>query len=285
MEAQETHPPSPDPSAQAPRLKRRTRGPLGQLTLIAFVGYILMHFVLFSFTLLVEGLLFPPILLFAGILLPFAGVMATRWRFAPLPAGLVSLLTITFLLLQPHNRYVLSHPAQSEFIVSVPFLAFGLVAGIAGVWATVESYQSGGKECRPPRFLGHSLSGLAGLVVGMVLVALLVTATPQTSAASSGLNGEPEVHMAPTTFAPNVLLAPTGSSLLIVADSSAKHILDYGRWDTSGVAHQLSEPGSPALHDMVMTGGSMELGPFSAPGVYHIYCTIHQGMNLTIVVE
>jgi len=129
------------------------------------------------------------------------------------------------------------------------------------------------------------LSGLAGLVVGMVLVALLVAATPQTGAVSAGPNGEPAVHMMPTTFAPNVVLAPTGSSLQIVADSSAKHILDYGRWDASGVAHPLSELGGPPLHDMVMSGGSMELGPFTTPGVYHIYCTIHQGMNLTIVVE
>jgi len=91
--------------------------------------------------------------------------------------------------------------------------------------------------------------------------------------------------MAPTTFAPNVVLAPTGSSVQIVADSSAKHILDYGRWDASGVVHPLAEPGAPPLHDMVMTGGSMELGPFTTPGISHLYCTIHQGMNLTIVVE
>jgi len=196
----------------------------------------------------------------------------------------VSLLTVTFLLLQPHDLYVLSH-VQPEFIALVPMIALGLVAGVAGIWATVENYRGGNEQRRPPRFFGRALSGLAGLVVGMVLVALLVAATPQTGAVSTGPNGEPAVHMTPTTFAPNVVLASTGSSLQIVADSSAKHILDYGRWDASGVAHPLSESGAPPLHDMVMTGGSMELGPFTASGVYHIYCTIHQGMYLTIVVE
>jgi hypothetical protein len=284
MEAQETRPAVADLSKQAPRLQRHMRGPLGRLTLYAFLGYILMYVVYFFFELLVEGILFPPTLLFAGFLLPFAGVMATRWRFAPLPAALVSLLTVTFLLLQPHDLYVLAH-VQPEFIVFVPLIALGLVAGVAGIWATVQTYRGGAEERRSPRFLGHSLSGLAGLVVGMVLVALLVAATPQTGAVSVGPNGEPTVHMTPSAFAPNVVLAPDGSSLLIVADSSAKHILDYGRWDASGVAHPLVEPGAPALHDMVMTGGSMELGPFTTPGVYHIYCTIHQGMNVTIVVE
>jgi hypothetical protein len=284
METQETRPASTDLSTQAPRLKRHTRGPLGRLTLIAFLGYVLLYFVYFVFVLLVVGMFFPPALLFAGFLLPFAGVLATRWRAAPLPAALVSLLTVTFLLLQPHDLYVLAH-VQPEFIVLVPMMAFGLVAGVAGVWATIENYRGGGEARRPPRFLGRSLSGLAGLVVGMVLVALLVGATPPTGAVSTGPNGEPAVNMTPSTFVQNVVLVPKGSSLLIVADSSAKHILDYGRWDANGVSHPLVEPGAPALHDMVMTGGSMELGPFTTSGVYHLYCTIHQGMNLTIVVE
>ena len=281
---QETHRASADLSKQAPRLQRRTRGPLERLTLYAYLGYILMYIVYFFFEWLVEGLRFPPTLLFAGFLLPFAGVLATRWRFAPLPAALVSLLTVTFLLLQPHDLYVLTH-VQPEFIVFIPMIALGLVTGVAGIWATVQNYRGEGDGRRSPRVLGNTLSGLAGLVVGMILVALLVAATPQTGAVSTGPNGEPAVHMTPNTFAPNVVLVPTGSSLQIVADSSAKHILDYGRWDASGVAHPLAETNAPPLHDMVMTSGSMELGPFPTPGVYHIYCTIHQGMNLTIVVE
>jgi hypothetical protein len=287
METQEIRPAAADLSKPAPRLKRHTRGPLGRLTLIAFLGYVLMDIVTFFYTLLVERIFFPPILLFAGFLLPFAGVLATRWRFAPLPAAAVSLLTVTFLLLQPHNLYVFTHPAQSEFIVAVPTIAFGLVAGVAGVWATVENYRGMGHERRSPRFLGSSLSGLAGLVVGMVLVSLIVTATPQTGgvAVSRGPNGEPAVHMAPSNFVQNVVLVPTGSSLLIVDDSSAEHVLQYGTWDANGVPHSQVEPGAPPLQHEDMRGGSMELGPFLTAGVYHLYCTIHQGMNLTIVVE
>ena len=130
METQTTRPAVADLSKPAPRLKRPTRGPLGTLTLIAFLGYVLMNVVTFLFTLLVERIFFPPILLFAGFLLPFAGVLATRWRFAPLPAAAVSLLTVTFLLLQPHDIYVLTH-VQPEFIVFVPMIVFGLVAGVA----------------------------------------------------------------------------------------------------------------------------------------------------------
>jgi plastocyanin len=284
METKEHHPAPVDPSRQTPRLNRTTRGPLATLTLIAFLGYVLLYFVYFVFVLLVLGIVFPPALLFAALLLPFAGVLATRWRAAPLPAALVSLLTVIFLVLQPHDLYVLLH-VQPEFIVMVPMITFGLVAGVAGIWATVENYRGGNEGRRHPRFFGRFLSGLAGLVVGMVLVALLVAATPQTGGGSTGQSGEPVVHMTPSNFMQNVVLVPTGSSLLIVDDSSAEHNLAYGRWDAHGSPHPLVEPGAPPLHDRVMNGGSMELGPFTTPGVYHLYCTIHQGMNLTIVVE
>jgi len=129
------------------------------------------------------------------------------------------------------------------------------------------------------------LSGIAGLVIGMVIMSLLAAAAPQTGAASTGPNGEPAVHMTADNFAQNVVLVPLGSHLLIVDDNLVEHILAYGRWDTSGVPHPLVEPGAPPLHQMVMTGGSMEIGPWTKAGVYHLYCTIHHGMNLTIVVQ
>jgi len=129
------------------------------------------------------------------------------------------------------------------------------------------------------------LSGLAGLVVGMVLVALLVTAAPQTGAASSNANGEPAVHMTADHFAQNVVLLPKGSKLLIVSDSSVEHILQNGAWDANGTPHALVESGAPLLQHAAITGGSQKIGPFTTAGVYHIYCTIHRGMNLTIVVE
>lgn len=129
------------------------------------------------------------------------------------------------------------------------------------------------------------LSGLAGVVAGMCLVALIVAAVPQAGAASTSSNGEPVVHMGRDTFIQNVVLVPKGAKLLIVDDSVEQHILDYGRWDVNGMPHPLVEPGAPPLHEMVMRGGSMEMGPFTTAGVYPIYCTIHRGMNLTIVVQ
>jgi len=36
---------------------------------------------------------------------------------------------------------------------------------------------------------------------------------------------------------------------------------------------------------MNINAGSVEIGPFTTAGIYHIYCSVHVGMNLTVVVQ
>jgi len=130
---------------------------------------------------------------------------------------------------------------------------------------------------------GHR--AFSGVVVGMSLVALLVAANPQTSAASSTTTGEPTFHMGAVNFVQNVVLVPKGSKLLIINDTHVEHLLQNGSWTSSGTVVTTAEPGAPVLHNLDSTGGSLEIGPFNRAGIFHIYCSIHQGMNLTIVVQ
>ncbi|TMD66456.1 MAG: hypothetical protein E6I91_09195 [Chloroflexi bacterium] len=81
------------------------------------------------------------------------------------------------------------------------------------------------------------------------------------------------------------VLVPKGSKLLIVNDTHVEHILKNGSWTSSGTAVTAAEPGAPVLHNLDSTGGSLEIGPFTTAGTFHIYCIIHAGMNLTIVVQ
>jgi len=126
------------------------------------------------------------------------------------------------------------------------------------------------------------LTALSGVVVGMSLVALLVAANPQ---ASSTSNGEPTVHMGALTFVQNVVLVPKGSKLLLVNDTHVEHMLENGSWTSSGTAVTTVEPGVPTLHNVDSTGGSLSIGPFTTAGIFLIYCRIHSGMNLIIVVQ
>jgi hypothetical protein len=265
METTEQRPEQADLPSQARRLKRKTRGPLGTLTLIALLGYTLMNVVAFFRALLIEGIFVPPILVFAVLLLLTTGVVAIRLRWTPLFGAIVTLLTVTITLIQPHNTYVLTHPAQLEFILLVLASAFGLVAIVAGVGATRRNYRGIGHEPRLPRFAGISLSGLAGIVVGMCLVSLIVGTVPQAGTVSTSSNGEPTVHMTADNFVQNVVLVPKGAKLLIVNDSSVEHLLQNGAWDASGTPHSQVEPGAPTLHNVEITSGSREIGPFPPP--------------------
>ena len=287
METKERHPEQTDLASPVRGPGRPTRGSLGTLTLVAFLGCAFLYFVVFFYALFVAGEFIPPMVIEASLVLLAAGVLATRWRLAPYLGALVALLTLLDPIFQPHDLYVFTHPAQSnyEFIVLVLLIAFGLVALVASIGTIIGRYRGQGAEPRLPRFTGVLVSGLAGLVLGMIIVSLIVTVIPQTGVASTSSNGRPVVHMTANNFVQNVVLVSKGETLLIVNDSSVEHVLQNGAWDTNGTPHSGAEPGAPPLRNVDITNGSREIGPFATAGVYHIYCTLHQGMNLTIVVQ
>ena len=196
-----------------------------------------------------------------------AFVIATLWLFAP------------------DYQYDLTHPGGNviDFIMLVLILAFGLVAVVAGVRATIQNYRRAAP--RPLPWLRPGLSALAGIVVGMIVVALIVAANPQAGSATTDTGGEPTVHIGGAHFIQDIVLVPKGSRLRIVNDGSVEHILQNGRWSANGTVQTVAEPGAPAVHNVDIKGGDVEIGPFTTTGVFHIYCTLHTGMNLTIVVE
>jgi hypothetical protein len=285
METKEKRPEQADLANHAHGLDRSTRGPLGTLTLVAFIGYAFMYFVAFFYILLVGKVFIPPIPIEATLVVLAAGAVAIRWRWAPHLGALVALLTLYDPIFQPHSIYLFTHPTQEEYSIVVLVIAFGLVALVASIGGIIWTYWGSGSEPRLPRFSGILLSGFAGIVLGMIILSQIVTAVPQTSTASTSSNGQPAVHMTADNFGQNVVLVPKGASLLIINDSSEEHVLQNGSWDTSGAAHPGGEPGAPTLRNVDITSGSKEIGPFATAGVYHIYCTLHPGMNLTIVVQ
>lgn len=262
---------------------RQSLSALSTVTLVALLGQILFVTANFLIVWLLHGAFVPE--LFIGIVpaLIVVGLIAARVRWAPALGAAQALLTATLFLANPNAQNNLTHPGSSfiDFMVEVVALAFVLVVVVAGVGATVQNYRGG--VPRPQRWLQPFLMGLTGIVVGMLIVAALAAANPATSSASS-TGGEPTVHMTADSFAQNVVLVPKGSRLLIVDDTSVEHILQNGMW-TNNTPRTITESGAPLVHNVDITGGSVQIGPFNSAGTYHIYCTIHQGMNLTIVVQ
>src|SRR5215469_9770877 len=135
METKEKRPEQADLSTQAPSVDRKTRGPLGTLMLVAFIGYDFWYFVVFFYALLVAKEFIPPIVIEAALVLLATVIVATRWRWAPLLGALVVLLTLLDPIFQPHNIYTYTHPGQSnyEFMLIVLAIAFGLVALVTSI--------------------------------------------------------------------------------------------------------------------------------------------------------
>jgi plastocyanin len=122
------------------------------------------------------------------------------------------------------------------------------------------------------------------MVIGAILIAAIAQPAATASTGSTTPGGEPVVHMGPGNFLQSSVSVPKGSKLLLVDDGSFLHILTNGSWQ-NGQPKPAKEPQAPSVNNVQVNGNSIEIGPFTTAGTYHIYCTVHQGMNLTVIVS
>ncbi len=259
---------------------RQSLAALGTLTVLALIGQALA----FVSLMLIAGLIIPPLLILAVITLVIAGLVATGLRWAPLLGALYCIGTmIAGLVSQQYLPYHLTHPAEVGFFIAALLIyVFSVVAVCAGIAATVQNYRNAKRQA--PRWLPTPLVGVAGFVLGAFLVAMLVATTSQPSTGTTSVNSTPAVHLGVSTFEQSTVTISKGSKLLLVDDGQFPHILSNGTW-VNNTPHPATEPGAPAVQNLNLNGNSVEVGPFNTAGTFHLYCTIHLGMNLTIVVQ
>lgn len=212
--------------------------------------------------------------------------LATRFRWAPVVSTLIGAYLLYLVSIQPYVIESLVHPKTDpnggfgHFVGVVVAIALGLLAFGGSLGEAVQNYRNTSRKA--PRWLPAAL----GVVVGMVIGALFIGAIAQESVASGTtyINGVPTVHMGAGSFLQSSVTLPKGSNLLLVDDVAALHIIANGSWE-NGVAKPASESGAPRVNNVQINGGSIQIGPFTTAGTYHIYCAVHQGMNLTIIVQ
>jgi plastocyanin len=141
-----------------------------------------------------------------------------------------------------------------------------------------------------------SKKGLRTLVLMLTLfaigsVVLAACTRPGTPVASTATNtpgsssgGPPAVHMGPSNFVQNTVTISKGATLQLIDDGQYTHILDNGSW-VNGVAKPGKESGAPTVNNLQINGNNAQIGPFNTAGTFHIYCTIHPGMDLAITVK
>jgi len=122
-----------------------------------------------------------------------------------------------------------------------------------------------------------------GSVIALLLVACgTVSSAPNTAGKTVQGNA---VHMNDTQFVQPSVTIKKGERLTLIDDSSTPHIIANGTWE-QGTAHSAREQGVPQVKDVQINGSSSQTtGPFTTAGTFKLYCTIHSGMNLTVVVQ
>ncbi|MDQ2887593.1 MAG: hypothetical protein M3Y39_16085 [Chloroflexota bacterium] len=121
------------------------------------------------------------------------------------------------------------------------------------------------------------------LYVLLILLACLSTACASIPGAGSS-DQAPTVHMSETQFVPTSITIKKGDKLMLVDDVAVVHIIANGRWDSYGNQRPDIEPGAPTVQAQFNGNDQQSIGPFTTVGTFHLYCTIHINMNLTIIV-
>jgi plastocyanin len=253
----------------------------GLLASFVFFG---LNAVQFDILLITKGELVPPTIIttVASLLLAIGiGVTLTGWRWSFIVALVVTALSLAGLA-NPFIFFTLTHPSSNL----VPFVSFATIfAGSALVLgaAIVRIIRlSRGRANQVSR----GMVGYTGLVAGALLGFLLlgfIGQGPSGGVVSVTPKNE-TVTVQGATFAPDIVALHTGDTLTISDADGIHHVLANGTWD-AGKATPGLEPGAVTLNNLSVNGGSLKIGPFTKAGVYHIYCLVHPGMNLTIIVQ
>lgn len=93
------------------------------------------------------------------------------------------------------------------------------------------------------------------------------------------------VHMTDSDFAQSSITIHKGESVTLVNDTSTIHVITNGTWDSNGDQKPLNEAGAPTAQLNFQGNDTQSIGPFNTAGTFHYYCTVHQGMNLTVNVQ
>ena len=126
---------------------------------------------------------------------------------------------------------------------------------------------------------------LKKILLGLLLCGLLSTLVAACGIYDvSTVPTGPTVHMGAADFLQPSVTIHQDDMLTLIDDSASTHIIKNGSW-VNGVAKPGKEPGAPTVNQTFNGNDSASIGPFNTPGTYHLYCTIHPQMNLTVIVK
>lgn len=142
-------------------------------------------------------------------------------------------------------------------------------------------------EISPDLRLEHIRKGFVmykKILAGIAMLAILATVLAACSIHDTTGPTGPAAHMGNANFTTTTVTISKGDTLTLVDDVGVQHIITNGQWKGAGV-DTAKESGAPSYNQTFNGNDSAPLGPFTTSGTFHYYCTLHPGMNLTVVVK
>ncbi|GLV56420.1 hypothetical protein KDH_32610 [Dictyobacter sp. S3.2.2.5] len=90
--------------------------------------------------------------------------------------------------------------------------------------------------------------------------------------------------MGASTFIETEVTVPKGQKLDLIDNVAAPHVIKNGTWNGS-TPDPTTESGAPTVSANFTGGDKQTVGPFNTAGTFKLYCTIHGGMKLTVIVK
>lgn len=119
----------------------------------------------------------------------------------------------------------------------------------------------------------------------LILLCVLTACGGATSSSPSTPLAKNEAQLEQTSFSPASITIKKGESVKLLNPSGDMHIIANGSWQ-NGSTQPANESGAPKANNLQTNGNdTLIIGPFTSAGTFQYYCTIHSGMNLTIVVQ
>ncbi|MDQ5852634.1 MAG: cupredoxin domain-containing protein [Chloroflexota bacterium] len=253
------------PMTAVRRTQRTPLAPLGKLTAAA----LLLHALVYVAVAFLAG---PRPIILAHIAVPLAvaGIVATRYRWAPALGALLGglLLVDGFVIL---GERLASPDNAIAYAMVATILATALVALVAGLGATLQNYRARysdaavpGSADRPaPRWTYPALAALAALVLGGTLSTAIQPRSIPTGVSPEALAALPVLQAKDFQFDPMVITAKVGENValqLVNADSTI-HYFDIDEFN---------------VHATLPAGESnVALFKPPRPGTYTFYCHAH----------
>jgi plastocyanin len=129
------------------------------------------------------------------------------------------------------------------------------------------------------------LAGCGGDEDGATGAAPSTTGLEPAASATAPASAVTVVHLKLLSFEPAELHVPAGSTVEWVDDNPITHTVTSGSYEVGADGLRTSEQADGTFDGDLAAEGDSFLHTFDAPGTYTYFCSIHKGMNATLVVD